>query len=321
MRASLLTRRRALVVLAAAAACPSTLRAAGVRPFEWRGTALGADARLLLWAEDQAMARAAIDACVAEIERLEQVFSLFRPASEISRLNRAGVLDAPSHDMVRLLHLSRDINRSTEGLFDPTVQPLWEFFSRWYSGRPERQTPPQEQIAQALARVGMEKVQIADGRVACHGGARITLNGIAQGYITDQVAVLLRAKGWRHVLIDLGEVRALGAKPDGAPWQVAIRESGQDMPLADAALATSSGEALAFDRSGAATHIFNPLTGRSPAAWRCVTVRHALAAVADGLSTALHCATPEQFERVAGAHDHTGVWKTRHDGTTTEITR
>lgn len=318
MAAERITRRRALVILASAMAFPGSARAASIRPFEWRGMALGADARLLLWAADRELAHEAIGSCVAEIERLEQVFSLHRPSSEISRLNRHGVLAPPSHDMIRLLHLGRRMNRLTEGLFDPTVQSLWELYADWYAGRPEREPPQESTVAAARGRVGIEKIDIGTARVACRDGARITLNGIAQGYITDRAADLLRARGWKHVLIDLGELRALDAKPDGAPWRIGIRETGQKLPVADAALATSAGGALRFGLSGSTNHIFNPRTGHSSAIWRAVTVRHASAAVADALSTALVSATPAQVERIARAQKGARIWATRTDGSVTE---
>lgn len=310
MQGRALTRRRALVMIAATGAFPSALLAAGKQPFEWRGTALGADARLLLYADDRKAARAAVEACIAEIARAEAIFSLHIASSEISRLNRAGALTAPSHDMLRLLHLCREMNRTTEGLFDPTVQPLWELFSEWYRGRPDRAPPPDALVSEALERVGMEHVLLDGSRLTCSAGTRITLNGIAQGYITDRVAELLRARGWRHVLIDLGEARAMGGKPDGTPWRIGVRETGRDFPIANTALATSAGSALRFDASGTATHIFDPRTGRSPARWRAVSVRHPSAAVADALSTALLCAEPAQLTRIAGRYRTARVWTT-----------
>jgi thiamine biosynthesis lipoprotein len=321
MAAERITRRRALVILASAMAYPASVRAAGTRPFEWRGTALGADARLLLWAANREKALEAINACVAEIERLEQVFSLYRTSSEICRLNRRGVLEAPSHDMIRLLHLSRHVNQLSEGLFDPTVQSLWELYAGWYAGRPGREAPPAAALAAARARVGMEKIDIGTARVACRDGARMTLNGIAQGYITDRAADLLRARGWRHVLIDLGELRALDARPDGAPWRIGIRETGRSVPLTEAALATSSGDALRFGRSADTHHIFDPRTGRSSSAWRAVTVQHASAATADALSTALVSASAAEIERIAQAQENARIWATRTDGSVTEYPR
>lgn len=316
MPARPITRRRALVVLASTLAFPVMRAAAAEQTFEWRGTALGADARLLLRAESRQRAGEAIAACVAEIERLEQIFSLYRSSSELSGLNRDGKLASPSQDMVRLLHLSREMNRITGGLFDPTVQPLWELYADWYAGDPAREAPPGEVVTEARTRVGIGKVRLeTTGGIACDPGTRLTLNGIAQGYITDRVAELLRLRGWRHVLIDLGEVRALDGRPDGGAWQVGIREGGLALPLSDAALATSSGEGLRLGHSGRITHIFNPLTGHSPSLWRSVTAGHASAAIADALSTAAFAAPPDHLARIVRAQDGVRIWATRPDRT------
>ena len=80
------------------------------------------------------------------------------------------------------------------------------------------------------------------------------MNGIAQGFITDQIAVLLHRHGFDSVLVDIGEVRALGMRDGSHPFQVAIKESGQTLDLAEAALATSSASSLTFStRKGSAT--------------------------------------------------------------------
>lgn len=310
------TRRRALVILAAAAASPRSALAATMQPFEWRGIALGADARLVLWAADVTDARTAIDMCVAEIERLEQIFSLYRPTSEISRLNDTGTLAAASHDMVRLLQLSRRMNAVTRGLFDPTIQRLWEAHAEWHARHPDGGPLPKTTLSSARGRVGIEKLEVEKSQVTLAGEARLTLNGIAQGYITDRVASLLLAQGWKHVLIDLGEVSALGTKPDGMPWDIRIRETGQSLPLADAALATSAGGALTFDQSGENHHIFDPRSGHTPGHWHAVTVKHRSAAVADALSTALFVTTETEMRRIAGSQGDARIWATRRDGST-----
>ena len=52
----------------------------------------------------------------------------------------------------------------------------------------------------------------------------LTLNGIAQGYIADRVVALLRAEGLSDVLVNTGELRALGGHPDGGGWPVSLND-------------------------------------------------------------------------------------------------
>src|SRR5204862_2944758 len=100
-------------------------------------------------------------------------------------------------------------------------------------------------------------------------GMAITLNSIAQGYITDAVADLLRNEGFESAVVDLGEFRTLGHHPDGRPWRLGIRngnaagDAGRTIELADMALAVSGGYGTTFEPSGHFHHIFDPHTGAS----------------------------------------------------------
>src|SRR5690606_35418598 len=123
-------RRRFLSVLGASAAFAALPFARAAQPdvpmpVVWMGTALGALASITLVHEDRAHARAVLDDCVAEIERLERVFSLYRADSALSRLNVAGVLREPPSDLVELLSTSLSLARASDGAFDPTIQPLY----------------------------------------------------------------------------------------------------------------------------------------------------------------------------------------------------
>ena len=90
----------------------------------------------------------------------------------------------------------------------------------------------------------------------------ITLNSVGQGYITDQVADRSRQGGMSHVLVDMGEIRAIGSPPDGRPWRVGP-EDGGEVALMDGAIATSSPDVTRF--SPFCHHLFDPATGRSSA--------------------------------------------------------
>jgi FAD:protein FMN transferase len=120
----------------------------------------------------------------------------------------------------------------------------------------------------------------------------LTLNGIAQGYVTDRVVDVLRANGIERSLVDMGETRALGAHPEGRSWKVAIAdpaEPGQVLRTAEIvnqALATSAGNAFQFDATGRFNHIFDPRTGASARLHRSASVVMPTATAADALSTA-----------------------------------
>jgi thiamine biosynthesis lipoprotein len=308
MTARPITRRRALTVLAAGAGMalmPGRAPAETPRLFEWRGTALGGPARIALYHAQRSAARAAIAACVVEIERLENEFSLYRAESALSRLNRDGVLDAPSQDMRRLLGESLRFAGLSDGAFDVSIQPLWRLYAEHFATRAnENSRPPPEAVAAALAQVNYRRIEVSPGRIALGPSMALTLNGIAQGYITDRVADLLRARGWRHVLIDLGELRALGGRADGRPWLIDVADAGGRVgpgpliPLADRAVATSGGAGSPFEPTARHHHLLDPRSGSSANRYRCVTVAAPRATAADALSTALYLTPLHGAERL-----------------------
>lgn len=281
----MITRRRMLSLSAAAlgsiAVSGSAARAAAYR---WRGHALGGHASMILYDDDPARARGTVGACVAEIDRLDAEFSLYRAESALRRLNRDGKLEAASLDMRRLLGLARRIADQTDGAFDVTVQPLWELYAR-------APAPDPREHARVLAQTGFDGVVIDGGAVRFqHPGMAATLNGIAQGYITDRVADLLARAGYGNVLIDLGEIRAIGPKADGSPWRIGL-PGGRRHALARGAVATSMpGEV--------GNLLIDPRTGHPAPRYRSVSVFAQSAAEADALSTAFCVMAPRDIAAV-----------------------
>lgn len=297
-----LTRRRFIAISAAAAGLPllpllsgsarATAQSGQVRT--WHGIALGADAVLQINHPDPDWADALIERSIAEVHRLERVFSLYQSDSAIRRLNASGILADPPADLVRLLSESEDISRATGGIFDVTVQPLWDLyadhFSRDYT---DEKGPAPREIAAALARVGHDAVAFDASRVSFgREDMAITLNGIAQGYITDRVADLLLANGIERALVDMGETRALGDRPTGGPWLVGLEDPrapgtvAETIAVRDRAVATSGGYGTEFDAAGRFNHLFDPHTGATSSLYLSVSVIAPSATMADALSTA-----------------------------------
>jgi thiamine biosynthesis lipoprotein len=273
-------RRRFLTIVAGAAALPGASPATPA-PYRWRGIALGAPASITL---DNPEAPRLVAEALAEIIRLEGIFSLYRTDSALMRLNATGRLAEPPPELLELLGLCGAIHRATEGYFDPTIQPLWALFAESYTGGA---APDADSIATARERVGWREVRYSAAEVGFgREGMALSLNGIAQGYICDRVAALLAAEGLTDALIDPGEIRALGNRPGGGPWRVGLADTPGALPLRDRAVATSAPQATVFDEAGRIGHIFDPHTGRPGALWQSVTVTAPHAAVADALSTA-----------------------------------
>jgi FAD:protein FMN transferase len=292
-----LTRRRMIAIAAAAAGTGFLTEGRAARagaPVQWHGSAFGAQVSIEIHHPDRAEALRLVDRCIRDVRRLEQQFSLYEPDSAICGLNRSGILVAPDPDMVALLKATLLFADRTNGAFDPTVQPLWRLYADHFSSeRPDPEGPPQEKLAETLAKVGHGGLLVNEDRIALtRRGAAITLNGIAQGYATDRVVEMLRSAGLSTTLINMGEIRAIGARPEGTPWRVGLADPDrpgvltETVDLVDRAVATSAGAGFRFDAKGQFTHLFNPNTGRSPSLYRTVSVIAPTATEADALSTA-----------------------------------
>ena len=278
--------RRRFIAISAALMAP--LPAAAALHTE-TGQALGAKVTLRL-AHPDAPAIAA--RAMAEIARLEDIFSLYREGSALMRLNAAGTLDTPPFELLECLSLAGAVHAASGGRFDPTVQPLWALQAAAAIAGQEV-TP--EALAAARAQVGWERVNLDPARITLAPGMALTLNGIAQGYIADRVAALLEAEGLGNVLIDTGEFRALGGHPQGGAWPVKLAQGGT-VALRGRALATSAPLGTTFDQAGRIGHILDPRSGRPVAGvWQAVSVSAPTAALADALSTVI-CLTGDEVE-------------------------
>lgn len=266
-----MNRRRFL--LSAGLAC-LPLPAAAAPVVTWRGTALGAAALLRIAHNDPARAQRVLHSCTTEIRRLEGIFSLYRK-SALTHANAAGRLDHPPADLVAVLSQALGFAELTGGAFDPTIQPLWEIHAAHFS-RPDANPdgPDARTLARVLKLVGWQRVDVSTRALTLAPGTRLSLNGIAQGWITDRLVDLLRNEGLPDVLVNAGEIRAEGSRQ----WTT-------DRGTLRGALAISSPDGTRF--SPACHHLFDPRTGRSSHAASEVAVEAPTATLADMASTAI----------------------------------
>jgi len=305
------TRRRAITVVAAAAGLPLLMKAgsAQAKLVRWEGTTLGAPSTIQLYHDDEAKAHAAIQAGLAELARLEAVFSVYRADSAISALNRDGRLDAAPAEFTELLTHALGIARISDGLYDPTIQPVWQLYFRHFTAATvDPAGPSAEALGAALALVGWRNVEIDGRRVAfTRPGMGLTLNSGAQGYITDRVAAVLRAHGFEKMLVDMGEPRALSTKPDGSAWRIGIANPADpskavtELDVVDKCVATSGGYGTLFDEAGNFTHIIDPRSGRTAPRMLGVSVVAATATIADGIATTMVLAPAERRQAILRA--------------------
>ena len=292
---------------------------------------MGAMASMTLVHPDREAGKRLIERCLAEISRLESIFSLYRPDSALARLNANGVLDHPPLELVEVLSFAAALARHSDGAFDATVQPLFELYARHFANpHADAAGPPAARIADALHLVDHRNVEVAsDCIVLRRPGMKLTLNGVAQGYVTDRVAALLAREGLENMLLDLGELRGRGRHPDSRPWRAAIADPatpGETLFTVDLrersdlpALATSGGYGMHFDPERRHHHLFDPATGHSVTHHASVSVAAPSALLADALSTTLAVTQLDRCAAIIKSYAPARAYLIGIDGKTTEL--
>lgn len=234
-----------------------------------------------------------IDQSESLIASLESLVSVTDANSELYAINQtgSGTLTGKASS---LMEQALEICRRTDGALDLSIYPIvraWGFTTGSY------QVPDEAEIQALLPLVDYRKIQYdaADGTVTLPEGMEIDLGSVAKGYAGQLAAQMLREHGVQSALLNLGgNVQTVGAKPDGSPWQIGIKDpQGEDammvLSVEDQAVVTSGGYERYFEQDGQTYwHIIDPSTGHpADSGLISVTIVGDEGVICDGLSTAL----------------------------------
>ncbi len=224
------------------------------------------------------------------VGELEALFSITRAESDVSRIN-AGEIFSYDERTKEVLSLALQAAEWSEGAFDVSISPLVEAYG-FYSD--DYRVPSGEQLQELLPLVGGLSLN-EDGRLNLAEGQAIDLGGIAKGFIADACADALRNAGVESAILSLGgNVIAVGKKPDGKAFRVAVQDPEDEneylgyVQLSDASLVTAGAYQRGFTQDGTYYHhILSPETGRpAESGLKSVSVLCKSSASADALSTA-----------------------------------
>jgi thiamine biosynthesis lipoprotein len=242
-------------------------------PHQVSGTrlAMGTIVSMTLISTSSEMAEEAMARAYEEVNRLSALMNRFDERSPVARLNREGFLKDAHPDIIEVISNALKYYRLTGGVFDITVKPILDLFTRKFSNG-KNEYPSEDEIKEALKLVGSSKIELNGRDIRLkEPGMGVTLDGIAKGYIVDRASKVLSNSRVENFLINAGgDVKAMGLRADGRQWEVAIRDPVQKdnyldvIHLTDAAVATSGNYENYFDREKIFHHIVNPRTGRSP---------------------------------------------------------
>lgn len=231
---------------------------------------------------------------VAEIQRLDNLLSIGKEDSEISKLNKSGSA-ALSDDTAVMVTKALDLYKSTGGAFDITVLPLMEL---WGFTTQEYYVPTEDEIQSTLQRVGADKLTWDESTKTLTLGDKqeIDLGGIAKGFTSSRIMEIFKKDGVTCGMVSLGgNVHLLGTKQDGSAWRVGIQDPNNTddmlgvLEANDCAVITSGAYERNFEKDGVTYHhIIDPATGKpSNSGLTSVTIVSKDGTLADGLSTSL----------------------------------
>jgi thiamine biosynthesis lipoprotein len=247
---------------------------------------------------DAPRARAAMAAAFAEMDRLIALFDRRKASTALAVLNDQGALAGPPPELTAVLRESARLAARTGNAFNPAVAPLVDLLAR---GRAAGSLPAfdDQALAEALEQsqpgpVALEGTHIRLGR----SDMRLTLDGIAKGYIADAASRVLAAQGAPdHIVNAGGDIRVSGLAADQRPWRIGVQAPGvnggilAETSLTGGGIATSGNYEQAYTADGSRNHLLSGLTGNS-ADIASVTVRADSAMRADALATALSLMPP-----------------------------
>lgn len=232
-----------------------------------------------------------LDQAEERVKALESLLSVTDENSEIYALDHEGQASL-SPDTAELLAGALSMCGRTGGALDISIYPIlrtWGFTTGEYA------VPSEEAIAALLPLADYTQVELSGSTASLPDGMEIDLGSVAKGYTGEELAGLLRENGVTSALLDLGgSIQTVGAKPDGSPWRVGIRDPEGDgslgvVEIIGQAVVTSGGYERYFEEDGVRYwHILDPKTG-TPAhnGLVSVTVVGDSGMICDGLSTAL----------------------------------
>jgi thiamine biosynthesis lipoprotein len=317
-RRALLTGLRGGANVSSASALSESLRPALTKRSESKGTEflVRAHRRIMAcrvevvlpgeFSEQLEIASRALD----EADRLEEVMTIFRETSEVTRVNQRAH-EGPvtiGDELTAVLRQAAELSDATGGAFDITSKPLSEC---WGFLRREGRLPPNDAILSARENVGMHLVELDPRTQTVHfrrQGVALNLGSIGKGFALDRMGHFLRHNGVDHALISAGSssILAIGGTPD--PWEIDLRSmvSGERLArlrVSNGAVGTSGAGEQFFEVDGVRYgHVIDPRTGWPAAGVLSASVIASNAAAADALSTAFLIGGADLAERYCASH-------------------
>ena len=242
-----------------------------------------------------------------EIERVESLLSVYRESSEISRLNRFGYLNHPSEDVLLVIKKALEYSEITDGAFDITILPVLQSVYRSPGDRkdPDNKPNPEniDSVNHKMIAIHHDEIKFLKPRM------QVTLGGIGKGYAVDKAIEILKKEGVKHAIVNAGgDIRVIGGRPNGSPWNIGIRDPLNKRKLISFARMKNQALTTSGVYQRRIHDIFHPKTGRASQQVLSASVISKTAMEGDALSTSLYILGPEKGMAVIETCEGTGAF-------------
>lgn len=211
------------------------------------------------------------DEIVAELQKVDDEFSMFNDTSTVARLNR-GEEPVLSDTFCEVFQLARTVSDKTGGAFDITVAPL---VNAWGFGFKHEQMPTHQQVDSLRQLVGYQDVTLIGHSITKKkAGTMLDFSAIAKGYGVDVVTRLLERHDIQNFMVEVGgEITTRGINPQRVPWRIGVIKPTDDslsvggeymttLNVTDRSMATSGNYRNFYYKGGRKyAHTIDPRTG------------------------------------------------------------
>lgn len=258
---------------------------------------MGARFDITIVAKDSLTAEQYIDTIIGEVARIEFLISDWKPASQVSEVNRnAGIAPVKvDREVLELAERAIRISELTNGAFDisfAAMERIWKYDGSLIA------MPDSAVVRKAVSKVGYKNIIIDKEQSTIFlqlPGMKIGFGALGEGYATDRCRDMMLARGIKAGIVNgSGDMSTWGRQPNGKRWTIGITDPFEKgslyavLPLRTSAVTTSGSYEKYFELNGKRySHIINPATGYPATGLTSVTVFGPSAELANAFSTSI----------------------------------
>lgn len=258
---------------------------------------MGSRFDITIVSNDSSTAEAYIDTVVAEVTRIENLISDWRPQTQISEVNRnAGIRPVKvDREVFELTERALYLSKLTNGAFDisfAAMDRIWKFDGSM------SEMPPTEAIKRSVEKIGYGNILLDKNNSTIFlkkEGMKIGFGALGEGYAADKCREIMIKKGVMAGIVNgSGDMSSWGRRPSGDAWKIGVTNPIDNNELFvilsldnEAAVTSGSYEKYVVFNGKRYSHIINPKTGYPAHGLSSVTILGPSAEFANGLSTSI----------------------------------